>query len=139
MRNKKGFTLIEMLVVIAIIAILVAIIVPVVTNATKKANAATDASNLRVALSELNVHAVDGTLDCLEIAALVDATECKTDSSAKMYAVYEDPSFVAVYYVKGSNYYSMEYLSEVATKGESSISTAKPSYAGAVTWIPVTG
>ena len=32
--NKKGFTLIEMLVVIAIIAVLVAIIVPTVSNST---------------------------------------------------------------------------------------------------------
>ena len=45
--NKKGFTLIEMLVVIAIIAILVSIIVPVVGNSTTKASAATNAANLR--------------------------------------------------------------------------------------------
>ena len=47
--NKKGFTLIEMLVVIAIIAILVAIIIPTVTSATTKAKASTDAANLRSA------------------------------------------------------------------------------------------
>lgn len=47
--NKKGFTLIEMLVVIAIIAILVAIIIPTVMNATDKSKAATDAANLRSA------------------------------------------------------------------------------------------
>ena len=45
--NKKGFTLIEMLVVIAIIAVLVSIIVPVVGNSTAKAAAATNAANLR--------------------------------------------------------------------------------------------
>ena len=45
--NKKGFTLIEMLVVIAIIAILVAIIIPTVMSATEKAAAATNAANLR--------------------------------------------------------------------------------------------
>ena len=45
--NKKGFTLIEMLVVIAIIAVLVAIIIPVVTSSTDKAAAATNAANLR--------------------------------------------------------------------------------------------
>lgn len=138
MRKNKGFTLVEMLVVIAIIAILVAIIIPVVTDATRKAKAASDASNLRVALGELNVHAVDGTKDCLEIAALVEASECKTDAGAKMYAVYEAPSFVAVYYVKGSTYYSLDYLAEVATSGESSISTAKPTFANAE-WIPITG
>ena len=35
--NKKGFTLIEMLAVIAIIAVLVAIIVPAVGSSTTKA------------------------------------------------------------------------------------------------------
>ena len=45
--NKKGFTLIEMLVVIAIIAVLVAIVIPTVSSATVKASAATNAANLR--------------------------------------------------------------------------------------------
>lgn len=53
--NKKGFTLIEMLVVIAIIAILVSIVVPAVSNSTIKAKAATDAANLRSVLSEINI------------------------------------------------------------------------------------
>ena len=51
--NKKGFTLIEMLVVIAIIAVLVAIIIPVVSSATDKAAAATNAANLRSYKAEL--------------------------------------------------------------------------------------
>ena len=50
--NKKGFTLIEMLVVIAIIAVLVAIIIPVVTSSTEKAAAATNAANLRSMVAE---------------------------------------------------------------------------------------
>lgn len=53
--NKKGFTLIEMLVVIAIIAILVAIIIPVVGSSTAKAEAATDAANLRSAKAALTI------------------------------------------------------------------------------------
>ena len=51
--NKKGFTLIEMLVVIAIIAILVAIIIPTVTNSTTKASAAANAANLRSLKAEI--------------------------------------------------------------------------------------
>lgn len=58
--NKKGFTLIEMLVVIAIIAILVAIIVPTVTSATTKAAAATNAANLRTAAAELAIQMLNG-------------------------------------------------------------------------------
>lgn len=53
LKNKKGFTLIEMLVVIAIIAVLVAIIIPVVTSATAKASAATNAANLRSVKAEV--------------------------------------------------------------------------------------
>ena len=61
--NKKGFTLIEMLVVIAIIAILVAIIIPTVTSATTKANAATDAANLRSAKAAITIKVLDGSWD----------------------------------------------------------------------------
>ena len=50
--NKKGFTLIEMLVVIAIIAVLVSIIIPTVTSATDKAAAAANAANLRSVKAE---------------------------------------------------------------------------------------
>ena len=59
--NKKGFTLIEMLVVIAIIAVLVSIIIPTVSNATTKAAAAADAANLRSLQSELTIAYMTGT------------------------------------------------------------------------------
>ena len=61
--NKKGFTLIEMLVVIAIIAVLVSIIIPVVGNSTAKAQAATDAANLRSAKATLTIAVLNGTLE----------------------------------------------------------------------------
>ena len=54
-KNKKGFTLIEMLVVIAIIAVLVAIIIPVIGNSTVKASAAANAANLRSYASEIAI------------------------------------------------------------------------------------
>lgn len=47
--NKKGFTLMEMLIVVAIIAILVAISIPTFTGSLDKANSATDKANLRAA------------------------------------------------------------------------------------------
>ena len=53
--NKKGFTLIEMLVVIAIIAILVAIIIPTVSNATTKAKEATDVANIRSTVAQYQI------------------------------------------------------------------------------------
>lgn len=51
-RNKRGFTLIEMLVVIAVIAVLIAIVIPTVTSSTDKAGAAANAANLRAIVAE---------------------------------------------------------------------------------------
>ena len=50
-RNKKGFTLVEMLIVIAIIAILIAIAIPVYTTQMEKAREAVDSATLRSAKS----------------------------------------------------------------------------------------
>ena len=56
--NKKGFTLIEMLIVIAIIAVLVAIVIPAVGNSTEKAKEAADAANIRSAIAEITTTAL---------------------------------------------------------------------------------
>ena len=58
--NKKGFTLAELLVVVAIIAVLVAIAIPIFTAQLEKAREATDAANLRAAYAELAVDVLDG-------------------------------------------------------------------------------
>lgn len=47
--GKKGFTLAELLVVVAIIAVLVAISIPIFTSQLDKAKKSTDAANLRAA------------------------------------------------------------------------------------------
>ena len=58
--NEKGFTLLEMLVVIAVIAVLVSIIVPTVTGAATKAKAAADAANLRAVMAEASIDLITG-------------------------------------------------------------------------------
>ena len=50
--NKKGFTLAELLIVVAIIAVLVAIAIPVFTTQLEKSREATDQANLRSAYAE---------------------------------------------------------------------------------------
>lgn len=50
--NKKGFTLMEMLIVVAIIAVLVAIAIPTFNNQLEKSREATDAANIRALYAE---------------------------------------------------------------------------------------
>ena len=50
--NKKGFTLAELLIVVAIIAVLVAISIPIFTSQLEKSREAVDMANLRSAYAE---------------------------------------------------------------------------------------
>ena len=139
--NKKGFTLIEMLVVIAIIAILVAVVIPVVNKSTEKAKAAADAANLRAVYAELNIHVINGDKTVQQILDAASSPTSKMDPAAKICAVFDAPGFIQVYYVNGSTYYGFDYLSELATNGPDSpklttIGTAKPDIPGG-TWYTV--
>lgn len=53
--NKKGFTLMEMLIVVAIIAILVAIAIPTFNSALNKSKVATDTANIRSGYAAVQV------------------------------------------------------------------------------------
>ena len=52
-KNNRGFTLAELLIVVAIIAVLVAIAIPVFTGQLEKAREATDLANIRSAYGEV--------------------------------------------------------------------------------------
>ncbi len=51
--NRKGFTLAELLIVVAIVAVLVAIAIPVFTAQKHKAEAAVDQANLRAYYADI--------------------------------------------------------------------------------------
>ncbi|MBQ3270774.1 MAG: prepilin-type N-terminal cleavage/methylation domain-containing protein [Clostridia bacterium] len=61
--NKRGFTLAELLIVVAIIAVLVAIAIPVFTTQLEKSRQSTDLANIRAAYATLvaNYLETDGT------------------------------------------------------------------------------
>ena len=52
-KNNKGFTLAELLIVVAIIAVLVAIAIPIFTTQLEKSREATDIANVRSAYANI--------------------------------------------------------------------------------------
>ena len=57
-KNEKGFTLAELLIVVAIIGVLVAISIPIFTSQLEKSREAVDLANLRAAYAEGSAEAL---------------------------------------------------------------------------------
>lgn len=114
--NKKGFTLIEMLVVIAIIAVLVSIIVPTVSSSTDKAKAATDAANLRTIAAEAAIDYMDNdTLDQTYTAA----SKYLDGGSLEIYK--NTNGDIEAVIKSGENFYGVDYFAFVAENGKTSV------------------
>ena len=75
--NKKGFTLAELLIVVAIIAVLVAIAIPVFTAQLEKSREAVDAANIRASYAQIMADAItsDESVD-------IDADKTRITTSA---------------------------------------------------------
>ena len=76
-RNKKGFTLVELVVVIAILGILAAIAVPRFISAVDDANAAADAANLKALQAAVNMYYMSNNEYPGTLAALCPETGTK--------------------------------------------------------------
>ena len=61
-KNEKGFTLAELLIVVAIIGVLVAISIPIFTSQLEKSREAVDAANIRAAYAEIMADAITDDL-----------------------------------------------------------------------------
>ena len=97
-KNKKGFTLAELLIVVAIIGVLVAISIPIFTSQLEKARDATTLANLRAAYAEasaayltgddssnadvtMNTNAKGGTVVVSNVKIMSTDADYGTDSS----------------------------------------------------------
>ena len=76
-KNEKGFTLAELLIVVAIIGVLVAISIPIFTSQLEKAREATDAANIRSAYAEVVAEAL--TDDSKDVEATVKLVQSQDD------------------------------------------------------------
>ena len=74
-RQNEGFTLAELLIVVAIIAVLIAIALPVFSNQLEKAREATDLANIRSAYSQVVTQSLtENTVDPIDVP-LVQKTD----------------------------------------------------------------
>ena len=79
--NKKGFTLAELLIVVAIVAILVVIAIPVFKAQLEKARYATSLANIRSALAEAKVDMLTETIDYEDAIIIEDvAIPCSAET-----------------------------------------------------------
>jgi len=132
LENKKGFTLAELLVVVAIIAVLTAIAIPVFAGALEKSAEATDLANIRSAYAELCVKYLQGDIEdyagengsgdnCIEVPATQSQDKWQSDNN-------EDTTTISTTFQGGStNAVEVKYK----TKGE--FYSVRISNAGVVT------
>ena len=87
--NKKGFTLAELLIVVAIIAVLVAISIPIFSAQLEKAKEATDMANIRSAYAEVVANYLGDSTKGYEISVDLksDTTNYESDKNAEIAGV----------------------------------------------------
>lgn len=93
-KNKKGFTLIELVVVIAILGILAAILIPVIGGFISRANIAKDQANARSLFNSTAMYlATGGKITDQALAVIPDAA--KTEIT-KLFGTIDSTAQVAV-------------------------------------------
>lgn len=88
LRRKNGFTLIEMLIVVAIVAILIAVSIPLVSSSLERARKATDAANERAAKAEILICYMTDS-ECATGEKVVAVDDTRAGLPSKKYYAYD--------------------------------------------------
>ena len=94
-KNTKGFTLMEMLIVVAIIAILIAIAIPTFNSSLNKAKVATDEANIRSGYASVMTAILTEDTPTGKYTLYADGTAVKEGGTA--------PTGIEEYKTKGKN------------------------------------
>lgn len=92
-KNEKGFTLAELLIVVAIIGVLVAISIPIFTGQLEKAREATDAANIRAAYAAVSTDVLLDPQNATKDANGVTYNKDKKTYTATVPATQKEPDW----------------------------------------------
>ena len=95
--NKKGFTLAELLIVVAIVAVLTAIAIPVFSAQLEKSREATDAANVRSAYAEVVTSYLDSGDKSVTINVKANQKQSGWQTSPKPVLTYQGAGSQATY------------------------------------------
>lgn len=90
-KNEKGFTLAELLIVVAIIGVLVAISIPIFTRQLERAKEATDLANVRAAYAEVvSTYLTENKAQTASVPLVSDISNVVTPADTKVAGVAVD-------------------------------------------------
>lgn len=93
-KNKKGFTLIELIVVIVIIGILAAIVIPRLTGFTEKANISADKATYEIVNTAVAIAVTEGTVTSdVTLSSAASGATFTTNATPMAIYVQSNPKF----------------------------------------------